>query len=693
MLQGWQPLYDKVERRRRHFYADASADPRLGKSEGGRPQPGDPYAEVSRYQTDKLRQKAVEWVSRVAERHVIYDVVLPGGPEDAKNKDTGATIAETYNAWMMDTEERTAPPLFLQDALAWGQVRDPYAILHSRWATDLWPELEREYTTEKPMGDAAKRFEPLPKPVEVSEPCEACAGTGEQPGPDPDYPQTAMCPECGGEKMKSRTQARYIEHGDAYDERMRREYAGDGSPWHDEVIDFMQFVPEIDNSPRKGLRRALVHFEVDLSTYTDAERDNISAEELRAVAKAPGDSHSSSGHSTPSSEQSGAKVTVYQLWTRSHCYEWASHDEAKVKGWAHRYKRGVPFWILPVHDTGHPDPVWRFECPLEGMYRTKEYVDRAWTITAAAVEGQANPLTTTVDKDGPGYLPPMTLDPTGNPTSVGGSEAGRNEATTGEKKTLSFPMPQSVPQWLELIDAAMDKAAPETGRAEIDKNTQPWTAKQAQAQANIGPGNAIKIQRVVFQDNIRFKHEQHIEENIPLIAFARDDDGNQRLGEPLFVAASELARFNPVALIDTSGENQRITDVEYTAAMVERGFGTDEDVYKAQGHDDVGARALEVEVWKIMQPLRAERIRQEIAARMGTRFVLGPMGEMIGPGGVDAGPEGVAAATGIKPGPQQVARKQAEAAAAATSPIARTAGAQTSMPNQIPALPREAPSI
>lgn len=682
MLDAWRPLYERVESRRRHLHNDDSADPKLGREKGGRPDPSDPFAQVSRYQTDRLRQKQVEWVSRVAENHLVIDVEPPDGATGLQ-KQQAIAIAAAYNDEFRSFEERMVGVGSLQDVVSAIQCAEPFAVLHTRRCEDLWPEYERRVTAELPAGPERASYERRKRRLERE--CLHCEGEGTIEV-QPEYGMGMVeepCQHCAGSGRMS--EQVYRERGDVYEQRVINAYADAGSAWHSEVIDFLQFVPEFDNDPQGGLGRALLHFEVSQAVWrAQGEAGEMDMRRLRAAAKSPGDMHSPNGHETPMSVEDTQRVTVYQLWTRTHCYEWASSDETGVKGWEHGY-RGVPFWVVPFFNSGHPDAMWRFECALEGMFRLKEYVDRAFTITAAGVEGQANPLTTQVIDPNTAPLLSDPVGPDGNPVGAADTEAGRIQSMAGETRSLSFPLPQSVPAWLEFIDNQMREAAPETGRAEIKPTSQAWTVRQAMKQANIGPLRAVAYQQMAFQQSLMLRHHWYIDHQKPLIARKRSGDNRRLGGPPIVIEGSELVDYIPYVRIGEESSVERITSVEYTVQLVNAGFGTPEDVYEAQGFEDPVRRALEVAVARVIEPLKQARIAQRVASIMGPEFLMGPNGEFLGPGGQTVPPEAVAAQNGITPGPNNPLSQPAPTMQP-TSPIAASVGNQVSMP-PLPSLP------
>lgn len=643
----WRGWKERQEGRDNHFFRTPAVDPVVGPvDDNGQPTKDSPYASVERYQHIRLMRTAMRLVARLTENHYIVDVVAP---DKAKGEIKAAAndIAAALNSWGADMEERAGTPW--QHQMAWGQCRAPYAVMQYRRCEDLWPKLEYEWADAPPKG----REQDFGLYVEGEEDeeadCPACGGTGMPAS----YGEAERCPECEGRGTiitGKRQKKRFREKGAVYLERRNKKFARAGSPWHVSFVDPLNFVPEFDNNPRGGLKRALVHYDVSLIDYEEAAEASggkMSATDLNTAAPAPGveTGEGQYSYSTATSGDYQNRIHVYQLWDREWYYEWTSSDptggELKLKKcFEHGYGR-VPLRIVPAWDTGHPDPQWRFLSALENEYDVKPFWDRLFTFFGAIVELTAIPLLERQYE--PGKTPILAED--GSPDSdQPGSVAAT--ATGGKLQQLQIQLPPGVGQFMGTLNELFAEASPDTGQAEITATTAPWAARLAQSQANVEPRMLLSQHTIALQWLFSGILDWHASHGEPLIAYARDDAGRLDRSKVIVVQpkkdgedqkdAVDLDLFDVAVTISPTSSAEQITQVEHMIAQAtpnEAGqtWRLREEVFEAMGKRDPKAYEQQLLAEKVIAPIKEQIITAQVGYQVANTAttIFGPNNEIL----------------------------------------------------------------
>ncbi len=618
MADEFQLLHEKVARRRLHFYTDKKVDPMIGGNEGNRPDADDPFRHIRGFQTDNLRKKAGEFVLRVTENEPQYSVEPPDETQSLER--IANDISQVMQSWDEDDEQRSGSALAWQ--LAWAAVRDGYAVFHDLRCEHYWPEIEWDEADDD-------RGELSEEQREVE--CPGCGGEGDD------------CPQCGGTGTVMKDMLTLRGSSKAYVETVTREYADAGSPWMRGTDDVLGIKWREDRDPRGGFARLLVTYETRASDY---EKD-VGPEAYRAAWPLPGISQGSNtvGIDTPNygHASDNVRVQVNQLWTRSHLYEWvegAGVGKRLVKSGKHGYRR-IPYYLFAPLDTGHADLVWRFRSPLDGLYSVKEWADWVITIMSGIVENQKDPVMIDVLNDP--SLSPLTAD--GSPSDDReGTVAARNGAPGTQPMVITQPMPQSIPQFTELVMQRMVEAAPDTGKVEAGANAPAWTMRLGQEQASREPRQFVDAMAKSMQLAGQFRLYWHEDNGQRLIGY-----GGSKRNRPVVVMPEDLRNQKFQVFINPVSGAERVAIVEHNRELLTNQLILPRDFYEAMGEKDPDDAAMRVKAYYLAEPYRDARARARMAEKLGSAFLLGPGPEMLDSQGNGIAPEQVLQGKGYQP--------------------------------------------
>lgn len=669
-------LHERIIFRREHFYADESVDPKLGRyNPDGTPHPANPYVDVSRYQSDAPRRLAQRLVARLTENPITVEV---DHPLESRKKDANE-LTLILNAWVQDIQERT--DTVWQQAAGYHQARDAYAVLHTRLAADLWKPQARKYS-----NDPGPDFEEAGEDDEdYDEPSDEEGENEGSPDSDEDDNLRTVRNSHASDNIATRNRklkGKYREKGDALVARQERLRAKEGSPWHAELIDPLNFYYEFDRTGARGLARAAVVYEVSPDVYEAALKsgDVASPTELLGLSPAPGREAGPSdraAHNTPSSGDYHKRVRVVQYWTREY---WCEYVETSIGDSVHaQMKKGgrtpcgiVPFWIIWANRTYHPDPLWDAEPYLEGVFRQKPFWDRQVTLAAAITELSAEPLLMKRRRD----ATQTPLLPTGTPADMAPDSAGAAEVEPGtELQQVQIALDPGLGQFLEFVRAEMRESEPPVGAAEIGSATSPWTARIMQTESNVGPNVLMDNLTKAVKAMVALWMDWHIANpDEALVAYAREQTtGKRRRNRVLRIDPREvdLEEFDAEVAINPVSGVEQVTMTQLQKELLEAGLITPEEFYrvgmnKPNAHDYY----VEVEVQNIARPYVQTYVRSKIASIMGSRYLQGVDGEIISAGsGAAVSPQEVLQANGWTPAPQANPPAPAGGGVGAPSPV------------------------
>lgn len=622
MRERFQRLHEKVNYRRKHRYNDDDVDPSVSEGEGNTPDPDDPFRQIRGMQVDILRRKSTEFVSRVVENPWQFSVKPPDKTQALER--TANDIAQVFTYWATDDEDRQGERLL--DVIAECATRDAYAVFHDLRCEHYWPEIDWLPGADDGMADD-----------DIDVECPGCGGQGQ--GSD-----GVNCPQCDGSGRVTQRKTFFKGRAKSYVEALTREYADRGSPWQWGVDDVLNIAWDDDKDPRGGFRRLLVTYEVAADEY----EEEVGAEALRAAMPLPGvtlGQYGSVGNDTPNSgiEGDARRIQVNQLWTRSHYYEWIEGGGPQgmlVKSGRHNYQR-IPYYLVAPLDTHDTDLVRRFESPLDGLYRLKEWADRQLTLMSGVVENQARPL-----------MRDTMADPSVSPLTADGSPAEDAEGTLAARysppgvttQVISQPMPASLPQFAQMLREMLEEAAPDTGKADAGATSAAWAVRLVQQQASTLPRRFVAHIARVIQVAMKYRMRWHMENAQRVIGY-----GESNRNKPVVVMPGDLKNHQFVVFINPVSGAERITAVEHNRGLLQEQLILPRDFYEAMGEEDPDDAAARVEAYYLAQPFRQARAKAMMAKAMGSAFLLGPGLEMLDAQGNGVSPEQVLAAKGYQP--------------------------------------------
>lgn len=678
--ERWQAMQENIGWRRDHFANAAAVDPKLGEWQADKPADANPFKDLTSYQTTLILKNAQEVVQRVCANR--YQVIV-SPPKETEGLDTEAdNVQSVFNSWAIDMDQRRGR---VQEAMAWPQYRDCYAVLQVRRADDIYPKLDYEWK-DKLGADDEKRFR-LYEPGEGEareEECPECEGAGKV---ERDISDTNVmeimesgtkgkCERCGGTgtiAVGEMPGGMYRERGDAYLDRVAKARAKAGSMWVLSVRDAASIVPVFDEHPDGGMAMCLFEQEVGVLDYLMAGGIDDAGRTLEQIQKdtgvgmetaAPGLmlGTQSPANQPPSAEQWGKRIRVYQLWTREEVYEGCDFGggggfviNEKASG-PHDYGE-VPFFICPAYDTGEPDPVRRWIPYGETLFRLKEFWDRMVTLFGGAAE-----LTTLQQF----FL--KTSDPKAARILEDGSSLeeqrsggmGSSIPEGQEIVPIQMQVAPALGQFMEKMDEIFERAMPASGATDIGPASAPWTARIMQVMASAGPlmlGNQqVDTLKRAWQ-LIKRWHAAHPGE--PLVAYPRTDDNRALRGTLVRVDLKDpddprsdgidLDEFDIDIVVNPKTEAEQVTQSEQAAAFYEKGLITEEDLYEQMGKKNPKDYALGLRAEKVAAPFKDGWISAKVGQAMGGEFLAGANGQTVDAQGQPVAPEQAMQANGWQP--------------------------------------------
>ncbi len=640
MLRTFNRTYEHIDLRRAHRHTWETVDPDLSQRQGDDPDPNDLFALADRFQSREINIWGRKLVDRICENPWSLTMAAFASSETATQEKLGNKIAQVLMSWGIDIEDRME--MQIQRLLAdYGVYDKGYAVFHVRMCEDLWPEIEwMPSDSYGGMREEEKDFT-----------CPGCGGESAEL-------YSAECAQCDSEGTIKRPMMTLMGRGKDYTDTVHKEYAERGAPWIWEAVDPRNVAFERDQDPRGGLRRFMRHYEVLLDDYADDIKGEVGPEkvrELRAAFALPGDRHTDVSSETPSSmDIEGNRVTVYQLWTRSHLYEWVTSTHAgsagkvNVKGGPHGYPR-IPFRIVAARKNGSADPFWAYEGDLDNMYAIKPWADKQITLMGGAMQNTVQPLIN-VTVDEPGKVPYLA---DGVPDDGGGrgTLAARQPVAGMKSEVVSAPMPAAIAQFWQEIKQMLAEARPDTGDVDLDKVTDAWGIKMGQAQGGKGPKAHIKEHKETLDWGFRLMMDTHIERKLPLIAYGRDENTRKvNTTEPMVVPWEELKGFSPNAVINPISAAEQQMNVEHVRGLLAEQLVEPEKFYEARGERDPHEAHLKNMAYWAAYPYMLQAIQGKLAEVMGSQFLLGVNGEMLNAAGQPVMPEQVLQQAGYQPG-------------------------------------------
>ena len=613
--------------RRPHFRNDSAMDIKLA----------EPMSHV-KWQSDMPRKKWGQLKDRLTENHgVVRTKPAPGlGVSDRVADEAEACFNAMWEVMESRTEDQG-----LADALADGQIIDAYGILHWERMDQSYPKVpDYEYLDELPDDDTKAehtrgRFNSFKEDV--------------------------------GGKMLYRETDRSVR------ERAKYSRARAGSPYQASVPDFFSVFMDRGGLHTVGpvvhtKRVSVIAYKEEIQSF--GKRLDISgaldalAEMERAFGTAPG---MAPDRNDPSAPYYDNILTVATLWTSSEWYEFCSASELDplnfgsawklMKSGKHAFGR-PPFALVTADVFNSNDMIERYLPAMEGVFRTKENIDRITEIALALAERVALPEMW-FEKQ-PNSEPGMTEE--GLDTTLATDTQAAGLVPEGYTlKQMALQMNPAVFQMRDQMQLAHEESAPAVGISPIDVNTQSWTAMIGQEQANAQPRkyitNMARAFLIMWQSIARDISTPPEEGGFgsAVWVYALDKEGNPT-STIVGIDPEDVPGLNMSVTITKSSRSERITETEHGASLLDRGLIHEPDFQENyRGIMNASEYMAEKEARQLYDRyVKPGRQAQLIAEKYGSGAVFTPDGKFVGLNGQAADPMAMLAREGVKevPSPQ-----------------------------------------
>lgn len=632
-------LHTLIAQREQHFWNQPEADQTLP----------EPFGNVEAYQSDLLRQVWEGAKSRLTENAFRVRMVPP---KDTPNLQKKADDYErAFNRGLDLLQERSGANW--QGDMSDGQLIYCYGILHWRKASEMWPDMPDAGTS----SEAKEGYRPT--------------RTGDN------------------------TDSDYIETDTALQTRDRKAKADSGFPWYVESPHPGTFSFIADRSAASGMAVCLLLREVSIVEYATqlATQDklylSLNDQNKSLQIYQEQDRPSSWDPSGQSNTGWDKRIQIAELWTRDEFYELCSYDSTLgtnmtiVKSATHPYGM-PPFALAYANRVNHPDPALAHGPVLEGLYRLKPFHDRDMTLGRAIAEQIALPFYYIKLTDG-SYM----MDEEGKRITFSRNALAAEALPPGaEIVAISPELNPAVVQFLQLTKSEFEDAKPGLGDVEVAASTQPWTIRLAQAQGNVPIKRLKDAQAWALRTMIR--NMQHVM-SLPADkgGFGQGVPIAMSNGEVITLDTEDIKQYTVEVDINPTSAAERIANIEHSRQLVDDPL-IPYPIQKFVEHD---LEADDVEGW--IEQWQAEQwfqnyvvpgfMRQKVAERFGTQFVLSPDGQAVDGQGMMAPPEQVLGAQGYKVSPAGVGGAPPPSVNGATQPL--MPGLPTLNPPAAPALP------
>ena len=626
-------MLGKIARRVSMLHCLPSEDPKLPP----------PFELGPKYQSDAPRRVHGELLARLCENGFQAKARLARDSAVARQQIDAAE--EVFNAGIQLMQDQLG--IDIQASLASNLIAKAYGVLHWNRRPWIYPDVpDYDYLDDLPDDEEEKkRFEPNPEYTKDSD--------------DPKHSK------------------RFREKSDSLRARRNRDKAGAGFPYYFEVIDPENFMFVEDRSLENGFGAVLLRREVGLLDYEmqlQGEKLYLSLNDAAEDIPIYGERDAPADY-MPSGQDYGAKVTLYQLWTRDEFYEVVAgvseNGSSGTGGWrvmkAMKHSWGMPpFSIAPAAVIDSPDPVLKYEPALEGVYRVLPHYNLQMALYMALSWQVALPEYV-IERDAAG-IPPLGED--GADTTLSRNSAEAEMLPPGAKLTkLDFQLNEAVIRGLELMAQNLDQAKPPTGRADVSASTQPWAIRLQQAQENVEPARYLKnidrciniAVRSIARDIAKPAEEGGFGEGV--YVYKRIKGGGVDYDTLVGIEPEDIRTLDFYVETSSTSQAEAITKQEHGRTLLEAKLITKREFfedYLLKPKPVEHQIALDVE--EIMDTyVKPGIVVQEVNAALGMEMTLGPDGKIYGVGGQQFTPEQFLETNGVQPpvqiprvGPQQV---------------------------------------
>ena len=631
----YQPLREKIKKRRQHWNHDPEVNPDIG----------DQWKDTIWYQTDIPRRHGSKLKARLTENHFV--VRVKPIRDIASQRQKANDLEQVFNTGLSFVEERER--LDIQGALADAQIIDGIGWLHWRKADHIWPEVP-EYNEVDDMPS-----------------CPMCEGTGKAAG--------KKCPECGGtgttdglqyttddyaeETGKTKTK-KYRQTDQSLQQQREQDTAHAGFPWYIEVISGQAVSMVEDKSLENGAAIIVLRRIVPMLSYIESVQeeqkrtteyaDKLSMNEVNPNIPVYGEVDAPARDSVSGSDY--AKLcSVVEVWTRKEFYELCDYSGVSdpgmtgsasglkfVKGFKHGYGM-PPFAPCVAQEINDPDPHNRYLPALEGVFRLKAMYDRLTALMLVLAEQTALPYYYWANVS---TNQPLILEDGGKQTVTFQRNSALAEmAPEGyELRKVEFDVNGAFIQTVQHVREELEHAIPSTGTAEISASTQPWTVRLQQAQESVEPKRLVTNQARSISTMVRNQSEvmskpapDGFGEKITVFKTIK----NGAVDETTVIGVDPEDIISLDVAIDIAAESsaERITKVQHGMELLSNNLITPpeffEDYMGLDDGDEHEATLLAHAIYK--EQILPMQSKQFVAKWLGTKFVMGPNGDLFGAGG------------------------------------------------------------
>lgn len=599
-------LHDKIRLRELHYHNDPKVDPPLP----------EPYANGSRYQTDFLRRTNVRLLARQTENQPIIKV-MPGSSK-ATEASQAENFARVMNRILDLVQERER--LDITRTLHHNANALAYGVLHWCKAPDVWPKMGDYKHTDTPGGDFN------------------------------DYE------EVDDEEKSVPKSKRYREKDDAYRKRQNHAKAEAGAPWFIECPHPGQFAFIEDRSQENGMALATLRRRIPFLDYAKKVKNqdkitlSLNDSDSKIAIFEEKDAPPSNSPSGGDYRSWGRVVYVVEVWTRDEYYEMASGSEHGV-GWtlikSHKHPYKMPPFALAVgHENPSPDPAYKFEPLMTGIYRIKPFYDKARSLADIIAEMIALPLWYIELGDG------QQFTQGGKPVFLSRNSLTAQVMPKGSKLVkVDFQMNPAINEWINSLKEEMEDAAPSTGATAISAATQAWAIRLQQAEANIEVQPSVRsvVSAIrTMSRNMAFVMSLNADEGgfgEPIWVYAKTKDGMIDKSTAIGVDPADIPTLELEVTIDSHSSAERITMEQHGLDMMANEFSLitrREWAEDYAGKPDAERAIMEKDAETIwLTKIKPVVMEQELAREYEDFIVLGANGMFVGPGGVEVSPEQV----------------------------------------------------
>jgi hypothetical protein len=207
----------------------------------------------------------------------------------------------------------------------------------------------------------------------------------------------------------------------------------------------------------------------------------------------------------------------------------------------------------------------------------------------------------------------------------------------------------------------MRENEPAVGTVDIGKATAPWTARQMTTEANVGPkslmGNLVEAVSAMFQMRLDW-HARNPDE--AMVAFPRGESsemykfGRKNRQKVVKVEPSkvDMDEFSIEAAVNPISSAEQLTTLQMMKELFQPGAGlmpliTESEFYRTgMNKADPEDYAIQVRVENLAKPYIDGYTKLKVTEKMGTKFVMGVDGELLGMDGTQMPPGSAAERAG-----------------------------------------------